>query len=71
MSRIVMAVFAIMTLSLMSVSVIQEYVIDRAKQTKANAKVEQPASVNPSAARNPVRSPYGQVPAIDDPGYLE
>jgi len=71
MSRIVTAVIALMALSLISVSVIQEYVIDRAKQSQGIAKVEPQTSANPPDEGDPVGTATreGQAAGVD--GFIE
>lgn len=68
MSRIFMAVIVLMALSVISVSVIQDFLIDWEKQPKSIAKVEPtPGDENtiPSTADG-----EGQQPAVDD-GFVE
>jgi hypothetical protein len=64
-----MAVIALFMLSLISVNMIQEYVIDRAKQSKGIAKVEPQTSANPLNERNTGSTAYGQ--AAGDDGFVE
>ena len=69
MSRIVTAAIALIVLSLISVSVIQEYVIDGAKKSRGIAKVEPQTSGNPLNERDAGSTAYGQT--AGDDGFVE
>ena len=72
MSRIAMAVIALIALSLISVDLIQKNVIDRAKKSNDIAEVEPQKSANPRNERNAVYTTSREGPAADvDAGFVE